>query len=261
VEEITSRKNEKVKFLVDLGDDTKLRAETGLCVVHGKKLCVEAARCGCGIEQLWMTKQFLDSDKKDAEPLVSKAEAVFLMSDEICEKISPQRTPQGVVAAVKYRINKNERQYISYSRIAALCAVQDPANVGAVIRVSAGLGYGAVVVDGQCADAFSPKALRASMGAAFAIDIVRCEDLTDEISLLKQAGHKTIAAAMVRGAINISEIDAGDKLTIIFGNEGAGLSDEIISACDGAAVIPVSDKVESLNVATAAAIAMWELRP
>ena len=260
MEEITSRKNEKVKFLADLGDDAKLRTETGLCVAHGTKLCVEAARFGCGIEQLWVTKRFLDANEKDIGPLVSKAKMIFFMSEEVCEKISPLRTPQGVVAAVKYSINQKEQQYISHNRIAALCAVQDPANVGAVIRVAAGLGYETVIMDGQCADPFSPKALRASMGAAFAIDIVRRENLADEIDLLKKAGHKTIAAALVRDAINISDIDTCDKLTIVFGNEGKGLPSGIISSCHCAAVIPISDKVESLNIATAAAIAMWELR-
>lgn len=261
MEEITSRQNEKVKHIANLCDSARYRKDSGLCVAHGLKLCKELLRFEWGIESLWLTAAAQEQHQNEVSALMQAAKQVYMMTDSVCEKMSPQRAPQGVVAVVKLPPVQQVRHIVRQRRIVALDSIQDPGNVGAVIRTAAALGYGGVLLNEACADPFSPKALRASMGASFGVLLAMCGDLAAALKELKPTGHIVIAADLSDTAVNIAQLEAHPHMTLVIGNEGNGLASDVTDVCDATVIIPITERVDSLNAAVAAGIAMWEMRP
>ncbi len=261
METITSRQNERVKQIATWMGSAAARRESGLCVMHGIKLCAEALRFGRNICAVWVTKTALQSGDPQLTALLEAAQTSVCMSDSVSEKLSPQRTPQDVIALVSSPDAISLEQMAACPRVLFLCGVQDPANIGAAIRTAAALGFTGVMRDSGCADPFSPKALRASMGAAFAVNMAICDAAEDAIAQLRANGHVVVATALLSDAAPVSGIVKQARMTVVVGNEGSGLPQEIISASDLVAYIPITERAESLNAGVAAAIAMWELRP
>jgi TrmH family RNA methyltransferase len=260
VELITSRQNERVKRVAELCSSARRRRESGLCVIHGLKLCAEAVRFGVALRELWLTREARLSHGAGLEPVAAAAERLYLMDGGVCGRISPDRSPQGIVAVAALPAASGIEELAGQPRLAALQAVQDPGNVGAIIRSAAAFGYGGVVLTGDCADPFSPKALRASMGAVFGTATAFCRSLAEALGSLKALGHLTVAAALGADAGPLDGYRAERRLTLAIGSEGRGLSQDVLEACARAVTIPVTDRVESLNAAVAAGIAMWEMR-
>ncbi len=264
MERITSRANERVKALAALCADGGARDETGLCVLHGLKLCREAVRLGLPLCELWAEEGAAARDAAAFEALSRQAGRVVLMSGSVCEKLTPQRTPQGFLATVRKPgmppFGAGSVPAQGGARLLVLDGVQDPANVGGMLRTAAALGYGAAVLSRGCADPFSPKALRGSMGAALALPLFWGGTGAQTAAALQAAGYLTVAAALDRSAAPIGEIPAQGALALFIGSEGGGLPEETVRACGQTAFIPITGRVESLNAAAAAAIAMWELR-
>lgn len=261
VEIITSRQNSKVKEIVTLCESARTRRENGLCVAHGVKLCLEAVRLGLRLKELWVTPQ--TGARQDAEllALTQAADQIVEMSDSVCQKISPERSPQGIAAVITMPPSADIRKLAAQKRLIALEAVQDPGNVGAVIRTAAALGYAGIILSAGCADPFAPKTLRASMGAVFGMECAICDDLPSVLGQLKAQGQVIVAMALEPGAEPIGEaakLLKNQNATIVIGSEGQGISPAVRAVCDGAAVIPMADRAESLNAAVAAGIAMWE---
>ena len=143
-------------------------------------------------------------------------------------------------------------------RYLALEEVQDPANVGAVLRSAAAFGFAGVLLTPGCADPFSAKAMRASMGAAFKLPLYQTDDLPAALRRFAQGGAAAVAAAL-RGAVDLRSYHYdGGGLVLAIGNEGNGLSEAVIDACTAVVKIPICT-MESLNAAAAAAVLMWEL--
>lgn len=261
MEIISSRQNNKVKNMVALCDSARRRRESGLCVVHGVKLCIEAARLGLRLRELWMTSQMWTRQDAEMTGLTEAADEIIGMSDSVCQKISPERAPQGMAAIVTIPPLADLETLAARRRLIALDGVQDPVNVGAVARSAVAFGYGGLLLSSDCADPFAPKTLRASMGAMFGIDIAVSNDLTFALAQLKEHGHTPISMNLEPGAKNIDAIARKlkeDRVTMVIGSEGQGIRPAVREVCDDAAFIPMTDGVESLNAAVAAGIAMWE---
>ncbi|MEA4912858.1 MAG: RNA methyltransferase [Oscillospiraceae bacterium] len=255
--EISSRTNETIRRVAALCADAALRRAQGLCVVHGIKLCAEAAR-RTQLTALYVTDNAL---KKYAREIAALGvEDMTLVSEPVLERIDPLRTPQGVVGVARLPQAAAPGELAAGRRILALCSVQDPANVGAAVRTAAALGYAGVALSDDCADLFSPKALRASMGAAFAVKRTIFADGAAFARFLSEEGVLCVATALREDARPVTAVDTAGRLALFIGNEGRGLSSDIINACGACAVIPITGDVESLNAGAAAAIAMWELR-
>ena len=151
-------------------------------------------------------------------------------------------------------------------RIAVLDGVVNPTNVGAIIRSAAALGIDAVFLTSDCADPLYRRAIRVSMGTVFQIPwtIIDCsnfENKSEYIHKLNNLGFKTVAMALKENSIGIDDgcLSEADRLAVIMGAEGEGISDDVINACDYTAMIPMSHGVDSLNVAAASAVTFWEL--
>ena len=197
----------------------------------------------------------------------NKIEKCFVVSDDIFDKISEEKSPEGVITIAKYidKLQKNATIYNSVhflqmknESIVLLESVRDPSNVGAIIRSAAAIGIDRLILSVDCADIYHPRAVRGSMGTLFNQRVDRVEDLAATVWELRESGRRVFAAALDERALSLGdfEILAGD--VVVIGNEGHGLSQEVIDACGNSVIIPMSERAESFNAAVAASILMWE---
>ncbi len=268
---ITSRQNRRV---VELGKltDRKAREGTRTFRFDGIKLLAEAIKNGISPETVFLRAT-------DAERVAERVCAdvggdfsfhemrIVLLSDEVFDKISEEKSPEGVISVVKY-IDKLQKIVTIYNsenflpdeneRIVLLESVRDPSNVGAIIRSAAALGVDRLIMSADCADFYHPRAVRASMGAIFNQRIDRVESLDKAIAALQGVGRRVYAAALDAEANRLGDfmIEKGD--CVVIGNEGHGLSETVLRSCDGKVFIPMSGRTESFNAAVAASILMWE---
>ncbi len=253
---ITSRSNERVKEFALLACDGGERRKKGLCALEGVKLCEEAAKRGL-LRELWATNAALEKHARRISDFFELNDVVEI-SQPVAEKLRDQKTPQGIFGLAALPDDARER--IAASRRAlVLCSVQDSVNVGTALRTAAAFGY-AVILSGSCADRFSPRTLRTSMGAAFSADTTAFERDSETLEFLKANGFSSVALALNDNALPIEKLPRAEKLALLIGNEGGGLGEQTVNGCEHAVIIPITDAVESLNAAAAAAVAMWELR-
>ena len=274
---ITSRQNRRVVELMKL-DDRRAREKTRTFRFDGVKLLCEAIRRGVELESVFLRVGTADRVSARMEELYGCALSevgcpVFGVEDSLFEKISQENAPDGVITVAKY-IDKSHNFIIIYkedemdarkdSPILLLESVRDPLNVGAIIRSAAALGVGRLIMSADCADLYHPKTLRAAMGPLFSMPITRVEDLAGTVKALRQSGRRIYAAALDDTAICLGspELDAereGHPVGAVIGNEGHGLTEAVIAACDRSVYIPMKADTESLNAGVAAALIMWEL--
>jgi TrmH family RNA methyltransferase len=274
---ITSRQNRRVVELMKL-DDRRAREKTRTFRFDGVKLLCEALRRGVELESVFLRVGTADRVAARMEELYgcSLSEVgcpVFGVEDSLFEKISQENAPEGVITVAKY-IDKSHNFIIIYKEdeidarkdapVLFLESVRDPLNVGAIIRSAAALGVGRLIMSADCADLYHPKTLRAAMGPLFSMPITRVEDLAGTVSALRESGRRIYAAALDDTAIRLGsqEFDAereGHPVGAVIGNEGHGLSESVIAACDRSVYIPMEADTESLNAGVAAALIMWEL--
>ena len=274
---ITSRQNRRVVELVKL-DDRRAREKTRTFRFDGVKLLCEALRRGVELESVFLRVGTADRVAARMEELYgcSLSEVgcpVFGVEDSLFEKISQENAPEGVITVAKY-IDKSHNFIIIYKEdetdarkdapVLLLESVRDPLNVGAIIRSAAALGVGRLIMSADCADLYHPKTLRAAMGPLFSMPVTRVEDLAGTVTALRQSGRRVYAAALDDTAIRLGsrEFDAereGHPVGAVIGNEGHGLSESVIAACDRSVYIPMEADTESLNAGVAAALIMWEL--
>ena len=184
--------------------------------------------------------------------------------------ISKEKSPEGVICVAKYidkfhkfaKINNVENisdgQGSESDRILLLESVQDPQNLGAIIRSAAAFGVDRIILSADCADVYNPKTVRASMGTLFGMRICVTDRLCEAVAHLRACGRRVLAAALDESASRLGQIELDHSDCILVGNEGHGLSREIIKACDSTVFIPMSAGVESLNAAVAASVLLWE---
>lgn len=238
---ITSVKNEMVKQLIKL-KKKKYREEAGLFLIEGEHLVEEALKKGI-VKTIITTKE----ESYDIE--------VIQVSEEVMKKIAFTVTPQSVMAVCKMEINK-EVDY-SKNRYLLLDHLQDPGNIGTILRTALALGYRDVLISKDSVDLYNDKVIRGTQGALFCLNI-SVVDLDIVIKELKKHGVKVYGTALENG-VSIEEIESNEKMAFVLGNEGNGMSKEILDIVDERLYIPI-DSMESLNVAIAGAIIMYKYR-
>lgn len=250
--ELTSRKNDTVRRFKELAKDKKLRTSLGVFVIEGDHLCGEAVSCGMEIVTLLYTEKALEKYPA-AERLIAAAESSAVISQDIAEYISDTKAPQGLFAEVRRR----DGGKLPDGRLVILDGVQDPGNVGTIIRTAEAFGMSGVLLSEKCADIFSPKVLRASMGSVFRIPCEVC-DVPQRISVLREQGYDVYGSMLDETAQKLGDICFGDKAAVVIGSEGGGITEETKAACTGGLYIPITG-AESLNAAAAATVMIWEL--
>lgn len=244
MEKITSRKNRIITHLRALGSDGDYRRSQGEYLCAGEKLLHEALACNAAIScVLWA-----------GEPAVALPDIAgqYSAPPELVEYVSPLKNSPGPVFSVKMQ----ERGPVKTDRAIVLESVQDPGNVGTVIRTANAFGMDAVILTGACADLYNPKTVRAAMGALFRQRVLELE--LDAVSgFMKENKLKLYGAALSPRAADIREVKL-QNAAVAIGSEGRGLSSELLKICDGEIIIPMDPSCESLNAAVAAAVIMWE---
>ena len=245
MEKLTSRKNPVIQHLRRLASDSGYRNEQGEYVLDGVKLLREAmalgGRVGC---VLWPGEPEFPVPGAD----------IYTAPKDLVEYASPLKNSPGPVLTVAIPAQTVPE---TLEKVIVLENVQDPGNVGTVIRTANALGMDAVLLTGSCASLYGAKTARAAMGALFRQCVLELS-LADTLALLKQNGLKLYGAALSDRAADVRDTDL-TKCAVAVGSEGQGLSRELLDACDGEVIIPMQPGSESLNAAVAAAILMWEL--
>ena len=253
---ITSRENPRIKRACALRDSEKQRAAAGLFFAEGPKLCLELAR-GCRAAELYATAPAL----AHTPALAALGPAVVEITQPVAEKLAGTRSTQGVFALFETPATDPAPLLAAARRILALEAVQDPGNVGTLLRSAAAFGFDAVLLGPGCAAPFSPKVLRASMGAAGRLPLGVCADLPAALGALRGRGVACLAAALYKARpLDAVGTQFPGGVCVVIGSEGQGLSDVAIAACSAAVRIPMTDRVESLNAGVAGSILLWHFR-
>ena len=246
-ESISSRKNPYIVKLRSLASDGDFRRAEGEYLCDGLKLLREALDKGAEVcSVLWR-------GEAQALPELENVRQ-YVAPDELFDYASPMKNSPGPVFTVKMpKMSAAE----NINRAILLENVQDPGNVGTIIRTAAAMGVDTVILCGACADVYSPKTARATMGAIFRERIIRLT-AAEAAALARKNCLHLYGAALSERAADIRETDLSRAIVAI-GSEGRGLSGELLSLCDGELIIPMAPGSESLNAAVAGSIVLWEM--
>ena len=250
---LTSRKNDIVRRFRELQRDKKMRDSEGVFIAEGDHLCGEATMAGAEIRYALITEKAQVKYPDAAKALIASAKDYAVISDDIAEYISDTKAPQGLFA----EIVKRPQSDVPSGKLVLLDGVQDPGNVGTIIRTAEALGIKGVLLSDKCADIYSPKTLRASMGSIFRLPCIGCA-LSETIVALRENGYTVYGAMLDETAKKLGEVSFDERSAVVIGSEGRGISDEVKNACTGGLYIPITG-AESLNAAAAAAMILWEL--
>ena len=265
---ITSSQNKYVS-LARVLSDRKQRQKSSLYRFDGVKLMCEAIVKGTRIDFLLLSESAYDTVTSRASKLYGvNLEALdckkICVCDEVFEKISEENAPEGVITVAKFdesrhrSLNCGDIDVAGGENILLLESVRDPGNVGAILRTAAAFSVDRVIIGRDCADIYNSKTLRASMGAVFSMRIDRVESVSDAVRSLRANGRRVFAAALDDRAVRLGKERFLPGDCVVIGNEGHGLSRDVLETCDASVYIPMSDGVESLNAAVAASVLMWE---
>ncbi|HEY5584981.1 MAG TPA: RNA methyltransferase [Ruminiclostridium sp.] len=238
----------------------KNRDAQGLYFVEGIRFVSEAIYNGQAIVKVIISDklQSLKGGEEIIERITAVCDDCSLVPEKLFKEISDTQTPQGILAVLR----KSEFVFDSVikqgSSVVILDSLQDPGNVGTIIRTSDAAGVSAVILTKGCVDLFSPKVLRSTMGSIFHLPIFEGLYINEIIGLLKESGYKIIAAHL-NGQNNYYDEELSGKNAIIVGNEANGISEETAEIADRLVKIPMPGKAESLNAAVAAAIMIYEI--
>ncbi|MBR6185203.1 MAG: RNA methyltransferase [Clostridia bacterium] len=251
---ITSLQNPQVKLWRTLNRSHSARVSAKLFLAEGEHLAGEA------LKEKKARALLADSGEREKyaalmETASMQGVLVYLLASHVMEALSDAKTPQGVIAVCDYpegAMNADPGRFL-----AALDGVQDPGNVGTIIRTMDAAGYSCLLMDEKTADPYAPKALRATMGGAFRVPAVRLQSLVPALRALKEQGYE-IAAGDLHGQDFFHRPPARDKICVVIGNEGQGVSPAVLSECTMRLKIPILGGAESLNAAVAGAIMMYD---
>ncbi len=262
-EVIRSRQNRLVKLVCSL-ERKKEREETGLFRFDGIKLCNEALSKGVLLEYIFVAESKID---EIMAKLISRDAPIVVVSDDVFLKMSEEKAPEGVISVAKQLVGLHSFAsdgaaftVKSEERVFMLESIRDPGNLGTIIRTAASLGIDRLILSSDCADIYNPKTLRAAMGALFMLKTYTTDEgeFCDCIKALRGSGRRVLGAALREDAKKLGEISLLPTDIFVVGNEGHGLSEKTVAACNDCVIIPMREGCESLNAAMAAGILMWE---
>lgn len=263
---ISSTTNKQVKFVNALVKKAKTRREEDLFVAEGLRMCSEIPKDR--IHTLYLSESF--SKTKEGKALREGVKHIELVTDEVFKNLSDTQTPQGILALVK-QYHYTLEEVAGGSRKSAqaedlqekpallmvLETIQDPGNLGTILRAGEGAGVTGIVMDANTADIYNPKVIRSTMGSILRVPFVYVDDLSAALAQIKSAGVRLFAAHL-KGTNNYDQEDYTGNIGFLIGNEAAGLTEEAAAMADCYIKIPMAGQVESLNAAVASSVLMFE---
>ena len=253
---ITSKDNPNIKLFRKLTESKKCRRETGMVPLEGIRLISDAVKENAELHSVFVTESFLE---KQGEALdFPSSVSLFVIPDELGKSISDTSSAQGVFAVCKAIEKPHFSQVIKRGgKYLLLCNLQDPGNLGTIIRTADAVGLDGVFLS-ECCELYNPKVIRSTMGSLFRLNV--SEVSFEEIfPLFEQRGVPSYAAVIDRDAVSLTDCDFSGGGVVLIGNEGNGLPESITKACEKKLTIKMNGNINSLNAAMAAGIIMWEL--
>ena len=245
-EYITSRKNPLLQQVKKLLSSRKEREKAGLFVADGTKLLEEAVKYFPGLHTVIL------SDGVEAE--VPAGVRVVRVPEDVMASISPMEAPQGALFLCRL---PEKTEFVPKSGMLVLDGIQDPGNIGTILRTADALEVPVVLLEG-CADPYSHKVVRASMGAVFRTPVLQ-STWAEVHAACKEAGIPVAVTALSDRAKDIRSADL-TKMAVVIGSEGRGVRKEVLESADAELIIPMNPRCESLNAAIAATICMWQMK-
>ena len=259
---ITGKTNSTVMKISKLMQK-KARKEERLFTLDGTKLFVEAYNFGANIEYVVIENeaQLQEDIIGKVFELKKKGTKVLCVSEAVFSKLTEEFSPQGIITVCGFldtgsdflceNVGENEK-------IMAFESVRDPGNIGAILRNAAAFGVDRLILSSDCADVYSQKVLRAAMGAIFKVKLHIVDNFTYALNTLKSK-RRIISTTLGENSLKLGECQINKNDVFVIGNEGHGVSQEIIDLSDETMFIPMCENTESLNAAVATAILMWEI--
>ncbi len=243
---ITGRKNPLLQQVRRLLSSRKEREQTGLFVADGTKLLQEAVRWWPGLHTVIL------SDGVEAE--VPEGIHLVRVPEDVMASISPMQTPQGALFVCRL---PEKKEFAPKRGMLLLDGIQDPGNLGTILRTADALGVSVPLLEG-CADPYSHKVVRASMGAVFRVPVVQTT-WSEAKEKMQEEKIPVAVTALSDRAQDIRNADLS-QMAVVIGSEGQGVRQEILGSAQAELIIPMEDHCESLNAAIAAAIVMWQMK-
>jgi len=270
VKEITSNANKNYKLCVQLAT-RKYRDKYGLYLIEGSKLIEEAMLCNVEIKVLFLRENyesdygaFGNTDGASAADGIPAADGASILEVSVLKKnlfdvIAQTETSQGIIAIVEKRKYGAEEFFdkCNSGNILVLDRLQDPGNIGTLIRTADAAGYKGVICLKGTGDVFSPKVVRAAAGSLFRMPILFVDTAEEVLELVKSRGKKIVSTCF-DADVDYFDVDLKTNIALLIGNEGQGLSERLITGADVKVKIPMSPSVDSLNAAVAGGILMYE---
>lgn len=256
---ITSIENKQIKQIIQLNNKAKTRRKSGLFVAEGIKMFLEAPETE--IAGVYVSESFYNSEQGQ-ETLKRKTVTAEVVADKVFSQMCDTLTPQGILTLVKIPHWEKKEVFFTEKKpplILVLDSIQDPGNLGTMIRTGEGAGLTGVVMNHTTVDLFNPKTIRATMGSVYRIPFLVTENLPETIMEMKALGVRTYAAHL-KGEKDFYHEDYKGATAFFIGNEGNGLSEEVAELADAYVKIPMEGQVESLNAAIAASVMMYECK-
>lgn len=257
---ISSKENRWIKLWRQLSNDGRARRKQGLFAVEGARLCMDAALSDVRVQAVLYTARAAEQYAEHLHAVLAVAQSDFEITAPIAQYMADTATPQGIFCICEMPAPTACAAPDVHGRYLALEDLQDPSNLGAVIRTAEALGLDGLLLSAGCCDAYSPKVLRGSMGGVFRLPLLTVADMPAAIAAWRENGLRVYACVPDADAVSVCDAAMGDGCIPVIGNEGNGLKPATIAACDARVTIPMGGRAESLNAAMAAGIVMWELK-
>lgn len=256
---ISSKDNRLIKEYNKLKEKKAYRKETGLFVVEGARLSYDSALSKMKIVTAFITEEALEKYKSYTDLVIKKAEYFHTVTDKVSEVMSDTKTSQGIFLIVKMPKSKVSLEDINKEGSYLLLEdLQDPGNLGTILRTAEAMGITEVMISKGSTDVYSPKVIRASMGAVARLNIFSELDIIETVGLIRSKGITVFAAVATNGK-DVETLKLCGGNAVVIGNEGNGLTEGCIDCCSEKLTIHMRGRAESLNAAAAATILIWEM--
>ncbi len=255
--EINSKNNSKIKDLIKLRDDSKFRNDKSLFYVEGERIISDSPKEL--IDSIYIQKSKLENFKRIINRYNDSQ--IFLIDDDIFNKIKDTINSQGIIAVVKYNCIKNlSNNYLeNIQNCLLLDNVNDPGNLGTIIRLAEATNISLIILCNSCCNLYNPKVIRSCMSSLFRVNIYISDDISNDIKFFKNNNFKIYATVLDNESKHFNSIYYNSKSVFIFGNEANGISKSLIDTSDEKIFIPMCGRIQSLNVAIAATAICYEL--
>ena len=231
----------------------KYRDETGLYLLEGVKPLEDAISMGVSVKTIFLCE---GTEKPESFP----TELCMVLDRKLFEALSDTSTPQGIIAVTekkKYSVEAFEKAIGNNGNVVVMDRLQDPGNIGTIIRTAEAAGYRGIIMVAGSGDVYSPKVVRAAAGSLFRMPVIHVADADEAANTVKSMG-KQLTVTCLENAVNCFDADLTENIALVIGNEGRGVSERLMILSDIRVKIPMEGSIESLNAAVAAGILMYQ---